>query len=124
MALALGTTVSIVLSTVIGVAALVAPLYIMVLRGYGDDEVAAEERGNLGDTQSEIEEELNNISKEIEDLRVEVRANAQRAESNQKHIHQLLTGKIHGDDTEIGNPHYTAEHCPLPDECPFHDHSE
>lgn len=120
MVMGFGTVVSIVLGTVIGVAALVAPLYIMVLRGYGDGEVAAEERGNLDDTQAQIEEELSEMNNKLDDIGTEVKMNAQRSETNQKHIHQLLLGKIDDDDNEIGNPHYYADNCPIPEECPFH----
>lgn len=121
MAIPTADLVSIVLATVVGVGALVAPLYIMVLRMYGGGEAATEERGDLDDTQQQIQVELAEISSELEELRTEVRMNGQLSETNQKHIHQLLLGKIKGDDTDIGNPHHRAEHCPLPSECPWHD---
>jgi len=121
MPLSLGTIITIVIGVT---GAIVGPLYILVLRGYGDSEVANEERGNLEDEQEEIRETLKSIEESLEVVETEVRLNAERSERNQNHIHQLLLGKMKDDDTDIGNPHYQAEYCPLPGECPWHGHSD
>lgn len=119
-----GTALAIILPTIVGVASLIAPLYVMVLRGYGDDEVAETERDQLGETQKTISEELKGIRGELTEIKSEVRMNAQRSEQNQKHLHQLLLGKIDDDDNDIGNPHYKSQHCPIPGPCPWCDGDE
>lgn len=112
------------------VAALVAPLYIMLLRMRGSDAEAVVERGNLSETQSGFEQELEalrggvrtsheELQEDLAELRADLRATAERSERNQRHIHQLLLGEHNGEDDDIGNPHHRAEYCPLPDECPF-----
>lgn len=114
------------LSVILGVAAimipLVAPMYYLVLDMRGDRSTAESERGHIEEEQSDISDTLESLQSEVQDLHEDVQRNHLRSEQNQRHIHQLLVGKIDDDDNEIGNPHYQADHCPLPDECPYHDH--
>jgi|APHM01.1.fsa_nt_gi hypothetical protein len=115
------TTMTIILGVAGVTMALVAPLYILVLRVYGGDEAAAQERETLDETQTDMEETLDRIDSRLETIETAVEINAERSETNQRHIHQLLVGKIEDDDSDIGNPHYQAQHCPLGEECTWHD---
>lgn len=121
MQLDFGTTLTIILGVAAITAALVAPLYILVLRVYGSDEAAAQERTTLSESQAELEETLSSIDSKLDTIETTVEKNAERSETNQEHLHQLLLGKIDGDDTDIGNPHYKSEYCPLEGECPWCD---
>jgi nitrogen fixation/metabolism regulation signal transduction histidine kinase len=121
MAVNIGTILAIVVPTIIGIIGAIAPLYYMVLRLYGDRGTAAMEREGLDAEQTTINEKLDRIESNISSLDADVRMNAQAAERNQKHIHQLLVGRMNADeDDDIGNPHYKSEYCPLPEECPYH----
>lgn len=117
MQVGFGSILTIILGVAAITAALVAPLYILVLRMYGDDEAATQERETLSASQSDIEEALTEIDEKLDNIESTVEVNAHRSEQNQKHIHQLLVGKIDDDDNDIGNPHYQAQHCPLGEEC-------
>jgi hypothetical protein len=124
-----------ILAVIVGVAGvtvtLVGPLYYLVLDLREEIGGAEEARDNLAQSQSGVESSVSTLREEmqqshkdvqedIQALRQDVHENALRAEQNQRHIHQLLVGDHNGDDGEMGNPHHRAEHCPLPDECPWH----
>jgi len=102
-------------------AALVAPLYVLVLRRLNDTSSAESERANLDEDLVELTENVEEMRSEVRDIHAEVSRNANRSERNQRHIHQILLGEHNGDDDEMGNPHYRAEYCPLPEECPWHE---
>lgn len=122
--MALGpNTILTIIAGVAGVTgALVAPLYVLVLRMRHSNGQADQRRESLSEEQGEIAEELDEISEKLETIRVDVEENALRSEQNQRHIHQLLVGEHNSHDRDIGNPHYTPKHCPLEDSCPWHDH--
>lgn len=126
-----GTVLTIVATVAGVVATLVAPMYYLVLdmrRSGGEAEV---KRETLADSQDDLEDDLESLEESIEDARQDIRGdmtdikqqvaqNAVRSEQNQRHIHQLIVGRESEREDEIGNPHHTAENCPLPEECPFH----
>lgn len=127
--------ITLVLTVIVGVAGVVAtlvgPLYYLVLSMRRSDGNAEAERENLAGKQDDLSTEMGELEGSIQDLRQDlnddmgelkeqVSRNAIRSEQNQRHIHQLLVGRESERDEDIGNPHHTAENCPLPDECPFH----
>lgn len=123
MPLESGTILSLIVGVAGTVMAMVAPLYYLVLDMRRDDGVANVERESMVEEQQGIREDLDELVGEVREMRTQVESNAQRAERNQKHIHQVLVGEHNSHDRDMGNPHYRAEHCPLDEECPWHDHS-
>lgn len=125
-----------ILTLIVGVAGvvatLVAPLYYLVLDMRSNGAEAAAEREAISDAQDSAETDIDKLAQEMREshrelheevsqIRAVVETNANRSEMNQKHIHQILVGEhnMGEDEDDIANPHYTADHCPLPDECPF-----
>jgi peptidoglycan hydrolase CwlO-like protein len=103
--------------------ALVAPLYVLIIRYQGERSSTDTEVTHLTQDQDSIEESLADIEDKLVTLQQDVQANGDQVTVNQQHIHELLLGKIDADETEIGNPHYKAEYCPIPEQCTFHNHS-
>jgi peptidoglycan hydrolase CwlO-like protein len=103
--------------------ALVAPLYVLIIRYQGERSSTETEVTHLTQDQDSIEASLADIEDKLVSLQQDVQANGDQATVNQQHIHELLLGKIDADDAEIGNPHYKAEYCPIPEQCTFHNHS-
>lgn len=99
--------------------AIVGPLYVLVLRRLGDEEAAEVKRAGIEDDIEQVQTDVSDIKDRVEEMHYEVQLNADRSERNQRHIHQILLGEHNGDDDEMGNPHYKAEYCPLPGECPW-----
>jgi len=115
------TVLTIVFTVILGVGALVAPLYMLVLRMRNQDGVDSEQLSQIAESQEEIAKSVSEMGDELVTIRHDVETNMARSEKNQRHIHQILVGDYNAeDDNEIGNPHHTAEHCPLPHECSFH----
>jgi peptidoglycan hydrolase CwlO-like protein len=116
------------LLTIIGASAaittaLVAPLYLLLLRYQSERTSTDTEVTHLTKDQDSIEESLGEIERQLTELQHNVESNGEQVTVNQQHIHQLLLGKIDAEDVEIGNPHYEAEYCPIPEQCTFHDHA-
>jgi nitrogen fixation/metabolism regulation signal transduction histidine kinase len=111
-------------------ATFVTPLYYMMMQVREGRAMADTERETINATQATLSEQLDEVeanlnerldgmSEELRAARRDIEENTQRSEQNQRHLHQLVLGKIEDDDAEIGNPHFQAEHCPIPDECPY-----
>lgn len=123
--------ITIIISVAGVVVSLVGPLYYLVLDMRKNAGAASASRDHLSASQDDLAAELAAIREEVEanndeltdevqEMRREVRENAIRSDRNQQHLHQLLVGKQNGDDDDIGNPHYMAEYCPLPEQCTWH----
>jgi hypothetical protein len=112
--------VGVVFTIILGVAALVAPLYILVLRMRRQDGVDTEQLSQIASAQEELLNSMQEVERDVLELRNDVEQNMVRSEKNQRHIHQILVGDYNAEGDEIGNPHHRAEHCPLPEDCPFH----
>lgn len=123
MSLSTSALLTIVAATTGITTALVAPLYVLIIRYQGQRSSTDTEVSHLTKDQDSIEESLSDIEEQLVSLQQDVQANGDQVTVNQQHIHELLLGKIESDDAEIGNPHYKAEHCPIPEQCTFHDHS-
>lgn len=112
--------IGVVFTIILGVAALVAPLYMLVLRMRRQDGIDTESLSQIAEAQKELVSSMEEVEKDVLELRNDVEQNMVRSEKNQRHIHQILVGDYNSDGEDIGNPHHRAEHCPLRDECPFH----
>jgi len=116
--------IGLVLSVVVGVAGvvvtLVAPLYYLVLDIRESDAASDQRRENIADNQDELDSDIEQMMGEVRQLRVDVNENSLRAETNQRHLHQLLVAGSDGEAPSADEPHHSAEECPLPDECPWH----
>jgi peptidoglycan hydrolase CwlO-like protein len=123
MSLSTSALLTIVAATTGITTALVAPLYVLIIRYQGQRSSTDTEVSHLTKDQDSIEKSLSDIEEQLVSLQQDVQANGDQVTVNQQHIHELLLGKIDADDAEIGNPHYKAEYCPIPEQCTFHDHS-
>ena len=122
MSLTTASLLTIIAATAGIVAAMVAPLYILLLRQQGKQSGTDAAVKYLDDDQDSLEERLNSIDAQLSKVATDVELNGQQITVNQQHIHELLVGRINAEDVEIGNPHYKAEYCPLSGHCPFCDH--
>ena len=96
---------------------MVVPLYVLLLRQYGQQSGADAIIARFDDEHDTIDRRLESIDSHLQDVRTDVEVNGHQITENQQHIHELLVHQLNTD-TDAASDHHHDD-CSFSEDCPF-----